>query len=104
MINKKCFAIDFDGTLVVDAYPDIGIPKLEIVNKVKQLILNRHKVILWICRTGEYLQNATSYISELEGLDKQFEEVVANGKRKEVIFADRFPLRYFVDAYDDALT
>lgn len=49
---------------------------------------------------SEYLQNATSYISELEGLDKQFEEVVANGKRKEVIFADRFPLRYFVDAYD----
>lgn len=48
---------------------------------------------------SEYLQNATSYISELEDLDKQFEEVVANGKRKEVIFADRFPLRYFVDAY-----
>ena len=46
-----------------------------------------------------FSQNATSYIDELETLDQQFEEVVASAKRKEVIFADRFPLRYFVEAY-----
>ena len=68
MINKKCFAIDFDGTLVVDAYPDIGIPKLEIANKVKQLILNGYKVILWICRTGEYLQNAITFCEDTLGI------------------------------------
>lgn len=46
-----------------------------------------------------FSQNAASYVQELEDLDQQFEEVVANAKRKEVIFADRFPLRYFVEAY-----
>lgn len=46
-----------------------------------------------------FSQNAASYVEQLTALDQQFEDVVANAKRKEVIFADRFPLRYFVEAY-----
>ena len=29
------FAIDFDGTLVSNAYPNIGIPKLDTIEKAK---------------------------------------------------------------------
>lgn len=47
-----------------------------------------------------YHDNAESYVKELKKLDKEFKEVVKNGKRKEIIFADRFPLRYFVEEYD----
>ena len=46
-----------------------------------------------------YEKNAKSYVSELENIDKEIKEVVDNGKRKEIIFGDRFPLRYFVDSY-----
>lgn len=46
-----------------------------------------------------FKKNADEYIKKLEGLDGQFKEVVENGKRKEIIFGDRFPFRYFVDAY-----
>ena len=46
-----------------------------------------------------YKKNSENYIIKLKGLDKKFEDVVKNGKRKEIIFGDRFPFRYFVDRY-----
>lgn len=46
-----------------------------------------------------FRSNASDYIKHLENLDQQFREVVSNAKRKEIIFGDRFPLRYFVDTY-----
>ena len=47
----------------------------------------------------EYKSNTEKYVSELEELDKKFEQIVSDGKRDTIIFADRFPLRYFADAY-----
>ena len=46
-----------------------------------------------------YKENSENYIKKLEDLDNKFENVVKNGKRKEIIFGDRFPFRYFVDRY-----
>lgn len=46
-----------------------------------------------------YKKNSENYIKKLKELDKKFEDVVKNGKRKEIIFGDRFPFRYFVDRY-----
>lgn len=49
---------------------------------------------------ASYKKNAKSYISKLEELDKAFTEVIENGARREIIVADRFPFRYFADAYE----
>jgi zinc transport system substrate-binding protein len=46
-----------------------------------------------------YRNNAASYIAELRELDAAFQTVVDNAKRKTIIFGDRFPFRYFADAY-----
>ncbi len=46
-----------------------------------------------------YADNARAYIKKLKKLDSQFENVVKRGKRKEIIVGDRFPFRYFADAY-----
>jgi zinc transport system substrate-binding protein len=46
-----------------------------------------------------FRQNAAAYINELELLDAAFAEVVSDAKRKTIVFADRFPFRYFADAY-----
>ncbi|MDO5519524.1 MAG: metal ABC transporter substrate-binding protein [bacterium] len=46
-----------------------------------------------------YKENLASYVTELEKLDRAFGDVVSTAKRKTIIFGDRFPLRYFVDAY-----
>lgn len=40
-----------------------------------------------------------SYITELLKIDTDIRETVANGKRQTVIFADRFPFRYFTEEY-----
>ncbi len=46
-----------------------------------------------------YEKNASNYINELTNIDSEIKDIVKNGKRKEIIFGDRFPLRYFVDEY-----
>ena len=50
-------------------------------------------------RAGELAANAESYKKELERLDGEFREVVNNGRRKTLVFADRFPVRYFTEEY-----
>ncbi|HHU53449.1 MAG TPA: zinc ABC transporter substrate-binding protein [Clostridiaceae bacterium] len=49
---------------------------------------------------GIYSENCNAYIEKLEDLDQQFENVVDKGKRKVILFGDRFPFRYFADEYD----
>lgn len=46
-----------------------------------------------------YRQNTSDYLAELDELDAAFREVVDNAKRKTIVFGDRFPFRYFADAY-----
>lgn len=47
----------------------------------------------------KYEENINSYVAELNSIDKEITKVVDSSKRKEIIFGDRFPLRYFVDDY-----
>lgn len=47
----------------------------------------------------KYEQNAQSYIEQIEQIDKEISSIVSNAKRKELIFGDRFPFRYFTEAY-----
>lgn len=46
-----------------------------------------------------YSSNHAAYQAELAELDAAFEAIIAAGKRDLIIFGDRFPLRYFAEAY-----
>jgi zinc transport system substrate-binding protein len=48
---------------------------------------------------ASYRQNAAAYIGLLDELDAAFAEVAAGARRDTIVFADRFPFRYFADAY-----
>jgi zinc transport system substrate-binding protein len=48
---------------------------------------------------ASYRRNAAAYLAKLDGLDRAFQDVVNSGSRRTLIFADRFPFRYFADAY-----
>lgn len=48
---------------------------------------------------SKYEENENAYVKKLEDLDQAFCQVVKNGKRKTIVVADRFPLRYFVEEY-----
>ena len=46
-----------------------------------------------------YRANWEKYVAELQELDAAFRKTVENGKFDTLIFADRFPVRYFVEEY-----
>jgi zinc transport system substrate-binding protein len=48
---------------------------------------------------GFYRQNTAAYVARLETLDAVFRAVVQDAARKTIVFADRFPFRYFADEY-----
>ena len=49
--------------------------------------------------TSDYEENAEAYVAQLKELDQEFQDVVDHSKRKLMIFGDRFPFRYFAEAY-----
>lgn len=46
-----------------------------------------------------YKTNAAKYAERLAALDKEYTEALKNAKHKAMIFADRFPFRYFTEDY-----
>ncbi|MDR1572144.1 MAG: metal ABC transporter substrate-binding protein [Clostridiales Family XIII bacterium] len=46
-----------------------------------------------------YRENAEAYSAQLDELDAAFQDLVAEAPLKTVVFGDRFPFRYFADAY-----
>ncbi|MBO5070765.1 MAG: hypothetical protein J6C37_10460 [Roseburia sp.] len=58
-------AVDFDGTLCSDCYPEIGIPNLALIRLLQQLKEQDKKIILWTCRCGEKLDAAVEWCRRL---------------------------------------
>lgn len=54
-------AVDFDGTIVKDAYPKIGKPILFAFDTIKKLQDKGHRIILWTYRRGNALEEAVAY-------------------------------------------
>ena len=64
----KVYAVDFDGTLCEDKYPDIGAPNDALIISLILLRQQGHKLILWTCRGGEYLDRAIDWCKR-QGLE-----------------------------------
>jgi len=47
----------------------------------------------------KYAQNAQNYVQQIKEIDAEISLVIAQAKRKELVFGDRFPFRYFTEAY-----
>lgn len=54
-------AVDFDGTIVEDCYPEIGEPKIFAFETLIEIQKNNHQLILWTTRTGERLEEAVAF-------------------------------------------
>ena len=57
-------AVDFDGTIVEHAYPKIGKEMPFATETLRQLIQDRHKLVLWTVRENELLQEAIDWCKE----------------------------------------
>jgi len=86
-------AVDFDGTLVVDKFPEIGKEREYLCSLVRELHSRGVKVILWTSRTGEHLENAINWCEEhnipLDAVNQNIPEVIElTGYDTRKVFAD----------------
>lgn len=96
-MNKSfTIAIDFDGTVVEDEYPNIGKPKLFAFETLKMLQDNGHRLILWTYRNGRALDDAILFCKNngitFYAVNKSFPEEEYDPKYSRKINAD-----YFID-------
>lgn len=90
-------AVDFDGILCENKFPEIGEPDYEMVSKIRHLIDNGHEVILWTSRVDDALTKAVEWCHD-RGLHfcavnenapsnvEKFKAQYPNGTRK--VYAD----------------
>lgn len=58
------YAIDFDGTLCENAWPEIGQANAYVIDMVKKLKTDGHKIILWTCRENQKLIEAVRWCAD----------------------------------------
>ena len=88
-------AVDFDGTIVTHAYPQIGKPIPFAIDTLKRLQQeDHHQLILWTCREGELLQEAIDYCAsrglEFYAVNSNFPEETSDIVRARKLEADLF--------------
>lgn len=98
MIGKESLliAVDFDGTIVEDAYPKVGKAKIFAFETLKRLEQDGHRLILWTYRSGKKLDEAVAFCKEngiiFYAVNNSYPEEVFEGKVSRKINAD-----YFID-------
>jgi len=87
-------AIDFDGTIVEDAYPKIGKPMIFAFETMKKLQSEGHRLILWTYRSDRKLQEAVDFCKqqglEFYAINKSYPEEEFDGKISRKINATFF--------------
>lgn len=87
-------AVDFDGTLVENRYPEIGKPIMFAFESLKKLQQEGHQIILWTYRCGSKLQEAVDFCEskgiKFYAVNKSYPEEVYEEKISRKILADFF--------------
>ena len=91
--NYKIYAVDFDGTLCENAWPEIGKPNRVLIPALLELRANGDKLILWTCRTGDLLVEAVSWCKkqglEFDAINENLPEMIGQfGSESRKVFAD----------------
>lgn len=90
-------AVDFDGVIVEDKFPEIGKVDQHMVDACKRAASRGHELVLWTSRVGHKLQEAVDKCNEL-GLE--FVAVNSRAPSNEKEFSTN-PRKIFAHAYID---
>lgn len=113
-------AVDFDGVLCRDEFPEIGAPNYRMISLVREIADAGHEVVLWTSRADDRLVEAVRWCED-RGLHfcavndnapsnrERYKDLYPNGTRK--VFADvymddkdaRFRLTVAEKGYNAAL-
>lgn len=91
--NYTIYAVDFDGTLCEDTWPDIGKPNYMLIQILKALREKGDKIILWTCRTADRLDEAIAWCKEqdleFDAVNENLPEIIGQfGTESRKVFAD----------------
>lgn len=62
--SSKIIAVDFDGTLCENKWPETGEANKELIDYLRDRQKNGDKLILWTCRVDDMLQKAIEWCRE----------------------------------------
>ena len=62
--ERKIIAVDFDGTIVRDFWPNIGTIKQDVVEEMREEKDNGTYIIIWTCRSGADLSRMQDFLME----------------------------------------
>lgn len=91
----RILAVDFDGTLCEDCFPNIGEPIPATVGLVKAYQRVGWKIVLWTCRNGDALVEAVAWCKQhgltFDAVNTNIQEVqdLFGGDTRKV-YADRY--------------
>lgn len=63
-MKKLSLSIDFDNTIVIDAYPEVGDPIEGAIETIQKLAADGHSIIINTCRTGPEGDSAKEYLKK----------------------------------------
>lgn len=95
MSKRKIVAVDFDGTLCENRYPDIGPMNMDLIYDLKRRREDGDILILWTCRVDHYLTNAIGackyYGLEFDYVNENTKEIIdLFGSDCRKIYADEY--------------
>lgn len=93
--SVKIIAVDFDGTLCENKWPEIGSANEELIEYLRDRQKNGDKLILWTCRVDDMLQKAIEWCKENEltfdAVNENLPEIIENfGSDTRKIFANEY--------------
>ncbi|MGJ8592156.1 MAG: BT0820 family HAD-type phosphatase [Aquaticitalea sp.] len=90
--DKLIIGVDFDGTIVEDAFPKIGKPRIFAFETLKKLQEDGHRLILWTYRSGTKLDEAVKFCEDngiiFYAVNKSFPEEQFDYTKSRKIYAD----------------
>lgn len=92
------YAVDFDGTLCENKWPEIGEPNLPLINFLKKEQEAGKKVILYTMREGKMLEQAEEWL--FDNFDFMPDVVNDNTKELQKAFKNN-PRKIYADVYID---
>lgn len=94
-MKRKIRAVDFDGTLCENKWPEIGDPNLELIEYLIKCKKKGDALILWTCRSGNALTEANwwchGYGLYFDAVNENLPEVLEwMGGDSRKIYADEY--------------
>lgn len=94
-MKQNIIAVDFDGTLCENKWPEIGMPNEELIKYLKKRQANGEKLILWTSRNEEQIKEAVEWCKKhglvFDAVNDNLPEIVeAFGGNCRKIFANEY--------------